>query len=123
MGAARWVSLDRPEKLRVSRPHSPTQGGTLNSASGLTYLQSGRWDSNPRRSAWKADTLPLSYARGDSFDGISGRLVRVAVNGHGRDAWVCRRASSIRPEACRIVDQSLLFILALLARLWARLAR
>ena len=24
---------------------------------------SGRWDSNPRRSAWEADTLPLSYAR------------------------------------------------------------
>src|SRR3954466_13937330 len=67
MGAARWVSLDRPEKLRVSRPHSPTQGGTLNSASGLTYLQSGRRDSNPRRSAWKADTLPLSYARNSKY--------------------------------------------------------
>ena len=24
---------------------------------------SGRWDSNPRLSAWEADTLPLSYAR------------------------------------------------------------
>ena len=24
---------------------------------------SGRWDSNPRRTAWKADTLPLSYVR------------------------------------------------------------
>lgn len=25
--------------------------------------KSGRWDSNPQHSAWKADTLPLSYAR------------------------------------------------------------
>src|SRR5688572_4659116 len=25
--------------------------------------KSGRWDSNPRRSAWEADILPLNYAR------------------------------------------------------------
>lgn len=24
---------------------------------------SGRWDSNPRHSAWKADVLPLNYTR------------------------------------------------------------
>lgn len=29
----------------------------------LSFQQSGRRDSNPRRSAWKADALPLSYAR------------------------------------------------------------
>ncbi len=27
------------------------------------YLWSGRWDSNPRPSAWEADALPLSYSR------------------------------------------------------------
>ncbi len=26
-------------------------------------LWSGRWDSNPRPSAWEADALPLSYSR------------------------------------------------------------
>ena len=30
------------------------------------YKQSGRRDSNPRHSAWKADALPLSYARASS---------------------------------------------------------
>src|SRR5262249_39785268 len=29
----------------------------------LASSESGRRDSNPRRSAWKADALPLSYAR------------------------------------------------------------
>lgn len=30
----------------------------------IQYLQnSGRWDSNPRHSAWEADILPLNYAR------------------------------------------------------------
>src|SRR5579864_8233607 len=27
---------------------------------------SGRWESNPRHSAWEADVLPLNYARPDS---------------------------------------------------------
>lgn len=27
--------------------------------------KSGRWDSNPRRSAWEADILPLNYVRID----------------------------------------------------------
>ena len=27
------------------------------------FLWSGRWDLNPRQPAWKAGTLPLSYAR------------------------------------------------------------
>ena len=26
-------------------------------------MESGRWDSNPRPSAWEADALPLSYCR------------------------------------------------------------
>src|SRR5437867_7286718 len=30
---------------------------------------SGQWDSNPRLSAWEADTLPLSYARSASASG------------------------------------------------------
>ena len=28
-----------------------------------TKKWSGRWESNPRRSAWEADILPLNYAR------------------------------------------------------------
>lgn len=28
-----------------------------------TNLESGRWDSNPRHSAWEADILPLNYTR------------------------------------------------------------
>ena len=31
--------------------------------SGRVGKWSGRWDSNPRRLAWEASTLPLSYAR------------------------------------------------------------
>ena len=26
-------------------------------------VKSGKWDSNPRPSAWEADALPLSYSR------------------------------------------------------------
>ncbi len=29
--------------------------------------ESGRWDLNPRPSAWEADTLPLSYSRNAAF--------------------------------------------------------
>src|SRR5262245_40508878 len=29
----------------------------------VNEIQSGRWDLNPRRLAWKARALPLSYAR------------------------------------------------------------
>ena len=33
-------------------------------------LWSGRWESNPRHSAWEADVLPLNYARAPvSIDG------------------------------------------------------
>ena len=30
---------------------------------GRLFVRSGRWDSNPRHSAWEADALPLSYTR------------------------------------------------------------
>ena len=40
---------------------NPNNGGKYLYA---IYLQkSGRWDSNPRHSAWEADILPLNYAR------------------------------------------------------------
>jgi hypothetical protein len=29
----------------------------------LLASKSGRWDSNPRLSAWEADVLPLNYSR------------------------------------------------------------
>jgi hypothetical protein len=31
---------------------------------------SGRWESNPRHSAWEADVLPLNYARNPHFSGF-----------------------------------------------------
>lgn len=37
--------------------------------------ESGKWDSNPRPSAWKAETLPLSYSRKNSEDKRSRLLV------------------------------------------------
>jgi hypothetical protein len=35
---------------------------------------SGRWESNPRHSAWEADVLPLNYARIDTNDLIKTRF-------------------------------------------------
>ena len=35
----------------------------------IREIWSGRWDSNPRHSAWEADALPLSYARVALFIG------------------------------------------------------
>ena len=48
--------------MRTQPPNEP------NPASGrggceISNEWSGRWDSNPRRLAWEASTLPLSYAR------------------------------------------------------------
>lgn len=34
-------------------------------------MWSGRRDSNTRPSAWKADALPLSYARVEGFDHLT----------------------------------------------------
>ena len=50
----------RESMPRTTSPITKTAHGPVRT---MSRLQSGRWDSSPRRSAWKADTLPLSYAR------------------------------------------------------------
>ena len=51
-----WTPVGRPKRTpRVGRPETdaPCRAGDW----------SGRWESNPRHSAWEADVLPLNYAR------------------------------------------------------------
>src|SRR6476659_332205 len=57
------VALEGPEKPRVSLPHSPIQERTLDSTCAVSCIESGRWDSNPRRQPWEGCILPLNYAR------------------------------------------------------------
>ena len=60
---------------------------------------SGRRDSNPRPSAWKADALPLSYSRGKP------RLISQRTHGGGRrirnSEGVRRQIYSLLPLAAR----------------------
>ncbi len=46
------------------------------------YKQSGRRDSNPRHSAWKADALPLSYARKASNDTETSIMMETTTSRH-----------------------------------------
>ena len=50
---------------------------------------SGRWDSNPRHSAWKADALPLSYSRSQIAE-YSTKLTSPSpfLNSHYRDKLI-----------------------------------
>ena len=43
---------------RATRPHCPTQAGTLSPAFGVSYVNWRRWDSNPRPSHCERDALP-----------------------------------------------------------------
>ncbi len=64
-----------PSPAQSCRCSREKQGGKVNrvslheknglSLAALTHcvFWSGRWESNPRRSAWEADILPLNYAR------------------------------------------------------------
>ena len=63
-----WSETDRMApvvgKRRAKRRKAPpwVQKRGLGSSNPICE-RSGRWDSNPRPSAWQADALPLSYAR------------------------------------------------------------
>ena len=50
---------------RPERTPRPSDQGSAVAGKDDEHLKdwSGRWDSNPRHSAWEADALPLSYAR------------------------------------------------------------
>ena len=50
--------LSSPDRLLPVEPERPRPVGR-----GRHPEQSGRRDSNPRQSAWKADALPLRYSR------------------------------------------------------------
>src|SRR3954453_22703667 len=53
-------------RTELPEPHCQRLAGSLTGANWsvrLGLLQSGRRDSNPQHPAWKAGTLPLSYAR------------------------------------------------------------
>jgi hypothetical protein len=76
-----------------SNPCQPPGGGP-----GMMWWRewSGKRDSNPRPSAWKADALPLSYSR--STDCAAGRWWR------GKDSNLrrqCRQIYSLLPLATR----------------------
>ena len=49
-------------ELATSRLNGGSKGGMPRHADHAS-VESGRRDSNPQHSAWKADALPLSYAR------------------------------------------------------------
>ena len=80
------VMMDFPSSWRVEagdrnplhdlQPGESTRGRVINTLASLKFgarkvklgrmgenIQSGRWDSNPRRPAWEAGILPLNYAR------------------------------------------------------------
>src|SRR5579864_318283 len=56
---------------------------------------SGRWESNPRHSAWEADVLPLNYARARR---------RIAKREGGRQGRPARRFQLIPPELLAKLD-------------------
>lgn len=94
--------------LRNSR--GVRKGDRLDSVA-AAKLWSGRWESNPRHSAWEADVLPLNYARAPAWfsGGVRAcprlpRQIGASLNGRSRTrCW--RRVSSarvgarLRPEA------------------------
>src|ERR1700731_2574008 len=58
----RSAAQNRPPSSKLNREARWDQAGLqpkLQSSEGW----SGRWESNPRHSAWEADVLPLNYAR------------------------------------------------------------
>ena len=58
---------------------------------------SGRWESNPRHSAWEADVLPLNYARSEvtSHSRVGGREAR---GNDGVSVWPSTGPSSPPPS-------------------------
>jgi len=58
---------------------------------------SGRWDLNPRPSAWEADALPLSYARSSSHDYTTRWLMTAGPRTHCRRGLLgCNRGCCSR---------------------------
>ena len=53
----RTIGTDSAGPMWARKP----KGGSWGTVADIWW--SGRWDSNPRPSAWEADTLPLSYTR------------------------------------------------------------
>ena len=85
--------------LQTYGPRYPTQVGTLTSVRQIVYLHSGRTDSNRQRSAWKADALPLSYARKRGF-ALLKRDVLLYLS-HDRRCNTGRDRSVLYPELRR----------------------
>ena len=56
MGDGRFIS-------KLSDADAPMYAHPASQPDGTTEVWSGRWESNPRHSAWEADVLPLNYAR------------------------------------------------------------
>ena len=73
-------------------------------------IWSGRWESNPRHSAWEADVLPLNYARVSPFisalppvpQEVSGNVWRASVPEPGNSSPPPpRRAPAAAPPCAR----------------------
>lgn len=67
---------------------------------------SGRWESNPRHSAWEADVLPLNYARSPPSIGGACRVGQATPKGVGGGRAASHRPAP-RPAAasgCRLQD-------------------
>src|SRR5678809_251323 len=58
---------------------------------------SGRWESNPLRSAWEADILPVNYARITSGEIIPGLVGEFHLFGEGLEQHEHAREFSIEP--------------------------
>ena len=89
-----WSQTDRMApvvgKRRAKRRKAPpwVQKRGLGSSNPICKW-SGRWDSNPRPSAWQADALPLSYARIKTSSTVTGAHRARSVR--SRSFWILRR--------------------------------
>ena len=72
--------MKRPSEIRV-----PT-ASNFSRFTPHVFSWSGRWDLNPRQPAWKAGTLPLSYARPS--------LVQPRVHPYDCPLWLCTQCLS-----------------------------
>src|SRR3989442_1542091 len=90
----RGFNSSRPREIEVrSKRRSPPR-----------FLWSGRWDLNPRPSAWEADALPLSYARSLSRIILRPRRLRPLDLRRGDGRFVHDRADLEPPHLSRFIN-------------------